>query len=471
MTQKPHSAFLTRRLLTVLVLSLSAVALLLGVGGAWLIERVAEQSADRVLSASARAIAETLAVENGEITLDLPASALGMLENNERDNVYYSVRQGDELLTGYADLPTASLSGVNTDATQFRYETYRGRRVRVATEIRRLPLIVNQVVVQVAETLEARRAIANRLLIGLVLLECLLVMVAAILVWPAVRWSLRPVTRLRREIENRDTQSANFTRLNEQDVPMELRGLVHAFNTLLGSLEQAVDRMRHFTADASHQMRTPLTILRTHLAVLRRYGTDTVEGRESLTDVENAADRLQRLLVQLVALARADETRTSTIRLSSVDLRERAIDVINRARPDAENAGVNIELQAEPRPYWANCEPVLVAELLFNLLDNAVRYNKTDGSVIVRIHEQAAHTTVTVEDNGPGVPSEDRERIFERFHRLSRDQHHHGSGLGLPIVRALAQSLHAQVNLSDNIQGSGLKVEVRFKTALAASES
>ena len=457
---------LTRRLLLVLLVSLTAVALLLGVGGFVLIERVAEQAGDRVLTASARAIAETLTVENGEVTLDLPASALGMLENNERDNVYYSVHVGADLLTGYADLRVpAALNAQGTQTTLLRYEQYRDRRVRIAAEVRRLPRVGAPVVVQVAETLAAREAVAQRLLLGLVVLEVLLVAVAGLLVWPAVNWSLRPVTRLRGEIDARSRATFDLTPLDETGVPADLRGLVHAFNALLSRLEKAIERMRHFTADASHQMRTPLAILRTHLAVLRQQGTTTDEGRSSLADVEQATERLQRLLVQLVALARADAAATGPAGTGQADLQESLETVLERLESAAACAGVAINLREKAFHHEVQGDPALVAEILFNLLDNAIRYNRAGGHVSIGVRVEGPFVHVLIDDDGPGIPHSERERAFQRFHRLPRDQQREGSGLGLAIVRALAQHLRADVELGDVPGGTGLRVVLRMRRA------
>jgi two-component system sensor histidine kinase TctE len=446
-------------MLGVMVLALSAVALLLGVGGGWLIKHVAEETGDRVLAASARAIAETLVVDHGEVALDLPPFALGMLESSERDNVYYDIRQGRELLSGYLDLPTPPSRALSTERTTFRYVPYRSTTVRVATEVRRLPGIEELIIVQVAETLEARHAVAKSLLVGLILLEALFVTAAAALVWPVVRWSVRPLTHLRQQIQSRRAP-ADFSRLDESPVPNELRGVVRAFNGLLEILEQGVQRMRHFTADASHQMRTPLAVLRTHIAVLRRVGTSGAAGRQSLEDIENAALRLQRLLTQLLAMARAEATESG--RLERTDVREVLAGIMVEARQKAQRDDVSIHLNAQMRPFWARTEPILAAELLSNLLDNAIRYNRPQGTVEIRLFEAVNGVYVEIEDDGPGIPVPERENVFQRFNRLPRDQHHHGSGLGLSIVRALALNLRTQIELSAGTGGVGLKVTVRF---------
>lgn len=457
------SQSLTGRLLLALISSMAAVALILGAAGGLFIERVAEQTADRVLGASSRAIAETLAVDDGKITLDLPPSALGMLENDARDNVYYSVWHGDELLTGYADLPRPAAGPALSDNESFRYDQYRGTRIRVSAETRRLPRINGVVLVQVAETLDARRELARNMLAGLALLEALLVGVAAALVWPALQWSLKPVTRLRLEMDVQPVTGGHFAPLNTDAVPAELLGLVGGFNALLLRLDDAVGGIRRFTSDASHQMRTPLAVLRTHMAVLRRYVKP--EGLDSLRDVELATERLQHLLTRLVTLARADEAVGSDHLNGPSDLREIAARIVADLERDALEAQVHVEVDASGACITAT-DPILTSEMLANLLDNAIRYNRPGGSVLITLREADGRVSATVEDDGPGIPVENREQVFQRFFRLSRDQQRPGSGLGLPIVRALARTLNADVVMDHGRAGQGLSISVSW-TALS----
>jgi two-component system sensor histidine kinase TctE len=462
---------LTRRLLWALVGSLTIVAVVLGAGGYWVIHGVAESSADRLLGASARAIAETLAVEDGEITLDLPPFALGMLENNSRDNVYYSVRLDQKLITGYPDLPVAPPALINVEESSFRYAQFRGARIRIAAEARRLPRLPGVIIVQVAETLDARNDLSRQMLAGLATLEAALVGIAALLVWPAVKWSLRPVTKLRAKMDARTEARADFTPLPVTGVPVELSALVVGFNGLLGRLETSVEGMRRFTADASHQMRTPLTILRTHLAILRKHGTGVAAGRDSLTDIEAATIRLQGLLTGLITLARAEDAAVSHVK-SKIDLRSVARKVAKSYAAVGASAGVEVHLEHDSAPVRVAADPLLVEELLGNLLDNAIRYNRRGGSVTVSARTDPAGARLQVTDDGPGIPPEDRGKVLQRFFRLPRDQTREGSGLGLSIVQAIASRLHATLDIASGPAERGLQVTLTFAegTVLVADD-
>jgi two-component system sensor histidine kinase TctE len=457
---------LTGRLLRGLIGPMAGLALLLGLGGAWAIYSTVEAVNDRLLGASARAVAETLGVEEGEITLDLPPWALGMLENTSRDNIYYNVYNGDQLITGYPNLPPPARSELTSQRTHFRYGKYRGQRVRIAAEARRLPRIENLVVVQVAETLEERRALSQYMLAELVVLEAALLGLAAFLIPIGVRWGMNPLTRLRREMDARN--ASDFTPLPLADVPRELRDLVTTFNALLSRLDGAVEGMRRFTADASHQMRTPLSILRTHINVLKMSRIENPRAQESIADIAMATDRLQRLLIQLLALARADGAGPSGLDLQAIDIPAVARSVAEEHALPAVRAGVEVHFASEDdEPLLSYADHVLVTELVGNLVDNAVRYNQPGGSVTVHVTGAPEQIFVDVEDDGPGIPESEHDKVFTRFYRLHRDQGRPGSGLGLSIVQVLAHSLNAQVSLSPGANGKGLRARVVFRRLTA----
>ena len=208
---------------------LLAAAILIGVVGATLIADVVRRTNDRVLGGALGAIAETVQVERGEVTLDLPAAAFGMLENTERDNVYYRVAVGSDLLTGYADLPAPDPATLAIDVPRYRFARYRDQKIRIAEVRRSLPRIDQPVIVQIAETLDNRGALTRRLMLALLIGECVLVGAAALLIRPALGWSLRPLARLRGAVEARDERARpDFSPLDTGPLPSELRPLARS---------------------------------------------------------------------------------------------------------------------------------------------------------------------------------------------------------------------------------------------------
>jgi two-component system sensor histidine kinase TctE len=456
---------LTRRLFWVMIAGLSAVAVALGVVGTVLIDRIVERSSDKLLAASVQEIAETVSPERGAVTFDIPPSSLGMLENKHRDSVFYSVRHAERLLTGYVDLPALDVSGVAPGERVFAYADYRGRRVRIAAEPRHLPRMQDPVVVQVAHTLRERQSLAMVMLAALYILEAIFVVIAGVLVWPTLKWSLRPVNSIREELETRPVEHANFAPLELGHAPTELVGLVGGFNHLLKRLEGAVAGMRQFTADASHQMRTPLAVLKTHLAVLDEHALPGTQDAGALADIHGAVNRLEALLMRLITLAHADEAVRGGISRSRIDLRTVIAQVTGDLIPLATQRDITLSVNAAERPAWVHAEPVLAAEILANLVDNAIRYNAAGGNVCIAVDETDRFVSMSVEDDGPGIPAEEQAMIFERFYRSPRDQSQPGSGLGLSIVKTLSEALHAHVSIDTPISGRGLKISVRFESA------
>jgi two-component system sensor histidine kinase TctE len=452
----PKRALSLRRRLGIAMLGpLVIAALALGVIGWALISDVVRRTNDRVLGGALGAIAETVQVERGKVTLDLPPAAFGMLENSERDNVYYRIAVGSELLTGYADLPAPDVPGLSAEEPRFRYADYRGQRIRIGEVRRDLPRVQAPVVVQVAETLDNRNALRQRLMTALLLGEVVLVGFALALIRPALGWSLRPLAELRAAIEARDTRAApDLSPLRTGPLPAELQPLSRSFDRLLARLDDATSAMRRFTADASHQMRTPLSVLKVQVALARR-GSD-----EALQEIDEATDRLERLLTQLLTLARADEAGTLPP-LEQVDLVEVSRRAISRRIRQAIEADVELLLDSEEHgEFSALGHRSLVYEMLSNLVDNAIRYNCPGGKVTVALRKNAAGTQLIVSDDGPGIPAGQRAQAMARFARLQGENGPPGSGLGLAIVQSSAERLGADLVLED--AGPGLRVIVTF---------
>ena len=454
---------LTVRLLGVIILPLCGLAVLLGIGGALVISKSVETVNDRILAATSRAIADSLSIEEGEISLDLPPATFGMLEDTERDNVYYNVRYGDHVLTGYSDLPNIAPKGMADLQVTFGDARFRGKDVRVIAEGRRLAGLNEPVVVEVAETLDARRLTEQQMLRYVALLEATLIALTVVMLPIAVRWGMGPLDRLRRDMDRRT--ASDLHPLPEQQVPTEIRPVVVGFNDLLGRFGGLLEDMRRFTADASHQMRTPLSILRTHIALLRNAAPGSREADESLNDLDEASERLQHLVVQLLALARADNAARAELQLKRVDLNLLAEEVCANHAPAAVSAGIELRFDPLREPAMIMSDPVLAREMIANLIDNAIRYAGTGSEIQVLVDDRAAELLVAIEDNGPGIAPEHRQAVFSRFTRLNPQANKSGSGLGLPIAQSLANAIQARMALKAPAGGTGLRAEIHFPRA------
>jgi two-component system sensor histidine kinase TctE len=235
-----------------------------------------------------------------------------------------------------------------------------------------------------------------------------------------------------------------------------LTPLAGAFNNLLARLDTATAGVRRFTADASHQMRTPLSVLKVQVALARR-------GEASaLDEIADAADRLEHLVTQLLALARADEAGASPP-AERVDLREVAVAVIGRRISQAIDAEVEVTLEAPDHEVLVSAHRALLFEIVSNLLDNAIRYNRAGGLVVVTIVERADQVEIAVADDGPGIAEADLPRLGQRFVRLDAARTVEGSGLGFAIVRSASQRIGAEL-IVENTR-PGLRITIAFKHA------
>lgn len=440
------------------------LALLLGLGGTIMIRNSVEAVNDRILGAASQALADSLSVEDGEIALNLSPAIFGMLEDNERDNVYYSVRNAGALVTGYSDLPDIAPDGLRDTETRFETVQYNGRPVRIVAQGRRFIGLGRPTVVEIAETLDARQQVERRMLLGLALLEIALIALTLLMLPWAVRWGMRPLARLRSEVDQR--AASDLTPLATDGIPSEIRDLVGAFNGLLERLKATLLGMRRFTADASHQMRTPLSILRTHIALLRRAQRAGEDTAGMIDEIDEASDRLQRLLVQLLALARADSATLAREALEEIAANDLVAGVAAEYAARAIEAGVKMRFEPLGKEAASNVvlvtNSMLATELLSNLLDNAIRYNNRGGQVVVSLAADGNGVTVTIDDDGPGIPEADRVRVFERFTRLDRNSARSGSGLGLSIAFAIAKAIGARLRLDSTPTGHGLRAAIYF---------
>lgn len=454
-----HPLSMTRRLAIVIAFPMLMFGAGFGLAGAYLIDKTVTAVNDRSLSAAARAMADALTVKDGVLMLDLPPAAFGMLENSARDSVFYNVMRANMVITGYSDLPSPSVADLHDGESAVHDAVYRGRPIRLAIEARRLPGVRQLVIVKVAETTQSRKDSFRQLMLGLLTLEIALIGLALLLLPVAMRWAMRPMIRLRDDMERRNVD--HLAPILDTDTPGELRPLVGAFNAVLDRLDRAMRHMRQFTADASHQMRTPLSILRTHVSVLKTMGLNDPAKNQSLSDIDLATERLQRLLVQLLAMARAENTVLKGARGRLMALDRTVRDVASSHAPHAARHDIRLRFECDDLPVASHVvDADLLTEILSNLIDNAILYNDPGGTIWVRVRQMGDSMAIEVEDDGPGIPPQDRARVMERFTRLCNDEHRPGSGLGLSIASALAGSIGARLHLFDGAGGRGLRVQI-----------
>lgn len=423
-------------------------------------QRTAQGVSDRVLAGSALAIAERVRPDaSGALAVDIPYSALEMLTSTAQDQVFYRVDGPEGFLTGYETLAPVPAA---TPSTNFSDGEIGGVPVRIATLKREISTGQTSIgfSVTVAESTLARTELARAILLRSAVRLLVLACVAALIVWISVTLALRPLNRFGEAIALRSPDDLRPVR---GDMPEEVEGLVDAINSFMQRLDQALNALRNFTGNASHQLRTPLATVRAQLAMAMRSG-DPVEQKGAAEKAESALVRAERVLAQLLVLARVDAaTRDATRRQTDIAALARAMTA--EMVPIAARRSVDLGYEG-PVSAMALAEPVLFQELLQNLIDNAVRYSGAGARVTVRIAADAQACLMEVEDNGPGLPSGQIEafanRSPERRHAPGTPGQHSGLGLGLAIVREIAGLMNASIEIARPDAGSGTIIRIGF---------
>jgi two-component system, OmpR family, sensor histidine kinase QseC len=281
--------------------------------------------------------------------------------------------------------------------------------------------------------------------------------VVALLVVLVIRYGEVALRRVTREVEGRAVD--HLRPLDASVVPDEIRGLVLALNRLLGELDGALQRERRFTADAAHELRTPLAALRVHLDNLAA-APDAATRAQAQRSLQRGLDRLQRLVEQLLALSRLEPGAAVPAR-QPVALRPLLGEVVAGLVDAGLAEGVDLAVDGEAPAVPG--DPLALAVLLRNLLDNALRYTPRPGQVLATLHDAGEAVELVVEDSGPGIPAERRERVLERFHR-ELGTGTEGSGLGLSIAQRVV-ALHGGSMRLDESRWGGLLVRVRLPKA------
>ncbi|SOY69562.1 Putative sensory histidine kinase in two-component regulatory system; signal peptide [Cupriavidus taiwanensis] len=314
-------------------------------------------------------------------------------------------------------------------------------------------------VVQIAQPMSARRTLAARMALRTVAPLLLLLPLLAWLVWMAVGRGLRPLREIATEVRARDANT--LAPLAVRPMPDEIAPLSAALNQLLARLSHAIDTQRAFVADAAHALRTPLTALQLQAQLVER-ADDGAARDEAIGKLRQGLERLTHLVTQLLTLAR-QEPGAAVPPHEPVELRQLAAAVVAEMAQAALDRDIDLGLDgsADAAPAVVRGDADALRILLTNLLDNALAYIPAGGriDVAVRRGADARSVELVVSDNGPGIPAEERARVFDRFYRVA-DAPTGGSGLGLAIVAEIAQSHGARVVLED--AAPGLRVRVAF---------
>jgi two-component system sensor histidine kinase TctE len=454
------SLSLRSRLLLWLLVPLAASAVL----GLGLAHREARNTAarvqDRLLLGSARIIAQQIRYEDGLLEVAIPPAALELFRSGDQDEVFYRIASAKGLLlSGYAEVPPPPGRLRPEESIQFD-AVVRDQPVRVVGYAQPVFAAPDEspVVIEVAQTLHGRARLVQQIWATSLRQEIGMLALVVILVWIALRLSLKRIVRLRDQV--RDRTPGSLEPLDAGPVPLELQPLVGAINGYVQRLDGQMAERSRFIANAAHQLRTPFTVLQTQVDFGLR-STDPAQKDETLKAIYQGVRDGTRLVNQMLSLSTAEAGAPHPPPRTAVDVVEMAKRVLEEQAALAQAKDIDLGFESGLDRLELPASSTMLHELLANLVDNALRYTPAGGVVTVSVLREEERVLLRVDDNGPGIPAEDRVRVFERFTRLHPGDTP-GCGLGLAIVQELAAALGAGIQLADPPEGTGLVVTVTF---------
>lgn len=436
---------------------------------------------DAEISAHLRQFASE--IEEGEPPERLVAelSASQRAEFDKDHSSFYQVRAGDgDIIAKSPSLGGESRSlpddwddDLDVGETMFEFDTWDDEEIRVGTLVvsETLPLKTeirernreSVTVVQVGISTRDFRDRQRDLIDYLSMIGGSLLLISLLAALTLVSWSLRPVRRLSDAVR-RITERSLDSRLPETGLPKELRPLSEGFNETLARLEKAFARERRFLADASHELRTPVSVSLSAMEVALKQTRTPEEYVQTLEKSLRATIRLRSLVERMMAVAR-DDQRHAAMNAEAVDLTSVVNEVVEFLRPLAEQREVTMRWERPGREPVLRGDRFQIQELVENLLANGIVHNRAGGwvEVTVEVNDPGGGCSLHVRDDGPGIPLEHFPHIFERFHRVdpSRSRGHGGSGLGLAIAKSIVEAHGGSIDVQAR-PGSGVEFIVRF---------
>jgi two-component system sensor histidine kinase TctE len=413
----------------------------------------ANQAYDRSLSASVKGIAERVFATESEVVVDIPYAALELFEAGSSDRIFYSIGiPGEKAITGYEDLPMPS--HISPNSPVFYDGHFKGQQLRLGAMLKPLyrAEFPKPVMVIIGETTNTRQEVVQHLFLREVARKALLIVVALAVALFATIIAVKPIDNLGQAIRERPED--DLTPINALDVPHEVQPLVEAINLHMERIGAMLEARRRFITDAAHQLRTPLAVLNTQAEYALRQRSEH-ESRLAIEALHRSLGSAIRLTNQLLSLSRAEPINGLMLARQPVDLAAVARDMVVELLPLAARRSIDLGFEGESAPLVVAGNPVLLRELIANLVDNALRYTPENGVVSVAVDQapqSAGLARVRVIDNGPGIPAEFRDRVFLRFYRLEGGDYT-GSGLGLSIVREIVQGHGGEIWLEDATPG------------------
>ena len=448
MTKPIIKGSIRRRLSALLTIVAGIIAIFLFFLIQSVARQIAQSSQDNILLASAISIIDSSRFNKGEFSIDLPYSALSMLDTVTDERVFYSIKLDDQFLSGYKLLPQADVFKSNNIA--YLSSHFLDQDIRIVT-VKRLFSINNQPVtleVSVAQTLNGlTKTLASTRRVSLIV-GVTFFLIAAILSFMLARSAVNPLARLTKSISKRGPKDL---RPVAAPVPAEMVPLVSSLNTLMHRLEKSLTRSEDFITEAAHRVRTPLTVVRTQAEITLRQ-IDKPRNRKNLKEIIRAIDESSRAAGQLLDHAMVT-FRADNLALEKVNICQLINDTVDRLSPLADLRDISLEVELLHHASVLG-DPILLQNALYNIIDNAIKYSPIDSKVVTTISSINEKIQISVNDTGPGFNSDEPSKLIERFQRGENVEGIIGSGLGLTIVHEVVEAHKGHLEIK-NLVGGG----------------
>ncbi|MGR8998468.1 MAG: sensor histidine kinase N-terminal domain-containing protein [Gammaproteobacteria bacterium] len=417
-----------------------------------------DEAYDRWLLDSARSLTQGIKVREGKVFIELPDAALEIFKWDEQDKTYFKITSSDQKIRmGDTLVPEPQKPDTDWSHPIYFNDKIHGEPVRIVSMLIVPDKTTERILVHVAETLNKRRAMMTDILLADLIPQIVLILLTGIFLLTGLKKGLKPLHLLASQIAQRS--SHDLSPVPETHVFLEVSTLTDTINELLEAHTQAIATQQRFIANAAHQLRTPLAGLKLQAERALRE-QDLSAMQPALRQIQNSADRMSHLTTQLLVLARSEPI-SGGYELLPVDLCQLARKTCMDWVPKALQRNMELSFESPEEALYVQGDEILLRELLANLLDNAISYGYDNGNILVKIHRYPV-PCLTVEDDGPGIPDTEMDRIFERFYRIPGSQGN-GCGLGLAIVKEIADLHKARFELSKSGVKGGARIDLIFE--------
>lgn len=428
-------------LLVYITLAVLVIYALISLAAYW----VSKSELDELYDANLQQVARTIASQHLTMhDISYPNNQIGTDENIEGEESFYVRVFGNDGALLYishpqAKVPIPSVLGFST-------QKYKNKKWRFYV------IKANNQTIQVAQSLKLRKVTIKETALSLMVSQLLFIPVLVTLIFFAIKKALSPLALLSSEIQHRE--STNLKPFTENEVPVEIKPLVQSLNVFMDKVAFMVGVLKRFTSDAAHELRSPITALKLQLTVIEQ-AKSKVELDTAIQNLKNGIDRSEQLVSQLLTLARIDPN-NQTRSIQSIDMLSLIKECIEYMLPLAYAKSIDLGLNTSIEHTIVGVRHEIKI-LINNIVDNAIRYTPNHGKIDISLFSQMQNIVLEVNDSGPGILSNDFERVFERFYR-GENNNTSGSGLGLSIVKEIVNQHQAKIEILNLNPGLSFKV-------------